>query len=195
LEDTSNIIGHTSNLLAYITIFFAIIGILGGIGIYKYVTTINNLEKETERLKNKTLDAGLTTIAAVPLVEATQITSDEYKLAIETITNSIIENRDNINENPKYSKLLIVETLHYWNLRDYRHAAHILEDSLKLAYRGVMDDSVKTINYHLARVYKQWGFEIGDDSYLTKATEYARNTFDEQGKVINLSVASIRYYN
>jgi len=193
LEDTSNIINHTSNLLTYITIFFGIMGILGGIGIYKYFSVITRLDKENEQLKNKTLDAGLITLSAVPLVEATQITSDEYNLAIETITNSIIENRESIEENPKYSKLLIVEALYCWNLRDYSRAADILEKALKLAYQGGEDKTVQTISYHLARVYKQRAFETGKDKYFKRATKYARNTFSEQKKVINLSIASIRY--
>ena len=193
LEDTANIIGHTSNLLSYITIFFALIGILVGFGIYKFVTKINILDNETETLKNKTLEAGLTTISAVPLVEATQITSDEYYLAIETITNSIIENRENIDKYPKYSKLLIVEALHYWNLRNYYGAKNVLEKALKLAFQGVEDHTIKTVNYHLARVFKQWGFERNNNDYLKKALEFANNTFEQQKKVIKLSVASIRF--
>ena len=216
LNDTANVISHTSNLLTYLTLFFAVIGIVAGVGIYKYSTSIHNLKQETENLKNKTLDAGLTTIAAVPLVEATQITSDAYNLAIETITQNITENRGEVEKNPKYSKLFIVEALDYWNRGDYKHAANILEKALDLSYKDGNNNTMGTINYHLARVYKQMFYEeiCSNDvyeyplksenwenktakEYYDEVNKYVKgmgDAFASQKKVISLSIASILYY-
>ena len=185
----SNILDTTSNLLTYLTLFFAVIGIIVSVALYKYVTIVNILKQETEKLKNKTLDAGLVTLSAVPLVEATQITSDEYNLAIETIRNSIIENGENIKKNPIYSKLLIVESLYYWNKGDYDCAINVLEDACKLTHQGnINSETSETIHYHLARVFKQKYSKNKKVEYKEEALKWAGLTFEPHGKVIKMSL-------
>lgn len=114
-------------------------------------------------------------------------------MAIETIKDAVIENRDEISKNPKYCKLLIVEALFYWNKRQYSQTVKILKRALNLAYKSSKFKTVQTISYHLARVYKQWAYETKKDKYFEEAENYAKNTLPEQEKVINLSIASIKY--
>lgn len=193
LDHSSNILGKTSIIINFLILLLTIILVVGGFAIYKYIKEFIILRDGVEAARNSVLDSALTTISAVPLIEATQITSESYYWAIETIKDAVIENRNNISKNPKYCELLIVEALFYWNKRQYSQTVKILKDALNLAYKGSKINTVKTISYHLARAYKQWAYETNKDKYFEEAENYAKNTFPEQEKVINLSISSIRY--
>ena len=201
LNHSSNILGKTSVIINYLILILAIIGILGGYGIYKYVTEFKKLKDGVEAADRNVLDSALVTLSAVPFIEATQITSSEYYRAIDNITKTVKEKMDIIKEEPNYAPLLVVEALDNWKEGDYKKTIEVLEEAYKLAYKGREEKTKQEIAFHLARAYKQRGYKNYKNNYIEDANNDFKDCIEKcpskislypYDKVFELSIALIK---
>lgn len=183
LQDVNNLLVFFSILVIAITLFLTFLGI-------RWIREYIVLRSAVDRAEDGMLDAALTTISSVPIINITQITSSAYYNAIETIAKTVRENRERVSKNRKYAPLLIIEALDYWKNSE----CFLAERTLKEAYELADCKEVREkIAFHLARVYKQMGVDNTKkrQALLEKSEEWAEYTTDELGDTIRLSTELI----
>ena len=199
LSHISNILNDTSNILTIVIITLTIFGVGGIYGLYRYFTKFKELGERIQAADRNVLDSALTTISAVPFIEVTQITSSQYYRAIENITKTVRDQWNIVYNEPKYAPLLLVSALKDWKekKRDYFRIINKLErarELVDLAYDSAEKDEVR---FHLARAYKQRGYERYQYKEFDRADSDFNNciemAYSEENRKLNaISIALIK---
>ncbi len=191
----NDLLTQSNNLLVYFSILVIFITLLVGVASVKLLGAFRKMEHAQEIAETAVLDSALTTVAAVPLIEPSQQTSDTYFDAIETITETVDSLRKLVCSQSRYAALLVVEGLRYWKDGDLENC----RESLKEAHRLAQDKSLREIvAFHFARCFKQLSFDAAERSercnfYIKEAAYWANHTSSEMKYVIRLSLAQQRF--
>lgn len=194
LQNTSNILSDTSNLITYITLFFLIISLVGVYAIIKFIKKLKELDDSALLAKKSILDSALNTVVAVPFIETTQITSLEYHHPIKKIAEVVRKCDESLlNSDPKYAELYMVVALCHWINGDYDGSIKIFKKADRLAFNGGRFDTRRLIAFHLARNYKQKYLISETIEDRKNAIKFSRKTFKPYRMVICLSLFLIDY--
>lgn len=187
----NDLLTQANNLLVYFSILVIFITLLVGVAGVKLLNAFRKMEHAQEIAETAVLESALITLAAVPLIEASQQTSDTHCQAIDKISETVDSLRKIVLAQSRYAPLLVVEGLCGWKDGDLDNC----RESLIAAYHLAHDKSLKqTIAFHLARCFKQLSFKarMGSRrriSYLEEAEYWADYASSEMRGVIRISLA------
>lgn len=186
LQFVNDILVTTSNSINYFTIIFAILGIGVTIGLVRYFMEYAKLKNQIENAANSVLDAALTTVFSIHLIDATQIFPCSYKSALDKISNTVREKYKIVKENSNYVALIIVDALKDFCEEKYHSAIDKLKEADGLSFTDAHGKYEDIIAFHLGRALKQQAYNwwsncnrSGDDKkrvkeWLGEAEKYFR---------------------